>query len=380
MPVTSAAELEPTSVPAAEVAAIPASGLEVTSPVHEPGYQVAQDPALVTETDDMSQFVTKFGVEGAEPVHVGMASDLSDEQLAAITTPLPPAGEVVTPTVEPQAMEPESSASPIMEQIGSLEAIAPMQSVEPIVAYVPEVEDSQSFPAVREHEAAPEPGIEAPVMRGATVEPVAELVPEMIVAPEAEPATVPVAQAEVAPIESTPEPAIAEVAAAPEAASAEVISAAAPVIAAFAAPAAVAPAEVAPSPEHVAVAQAVETALAAAAGTAVAGLSLVVHEPATEPRYEESGNEEAGYQVEPAEADLNPEPIGDAALAEELAAALSHKAAEEHPQAAAVSAPIRAQAPETAGLYDTKLADAVARAFESLKPQLITEIMKELGR
>jgi hypothetical protein len=32
------------------------------------------------------------------------------------------------------------------------------------------------------------------------------------------------------------------------------------------------------------------------------------------------------------------------------------------------------------GINDHKLADAVARAFENLKPQIITEIIKELGK
>ena len=84
--------------------------------------------------------------------------------------------------------------------------------------------------------------------------------------------------------------------------------------------------------------------------------------------------------------------MGDAALAEELAAAISRKETEERAKVAADAATTAAMekaaaeaaAPATGfgleGLNDHRLADAVARAFESLKPQLITEIIKELSK
>jgi hypothetical protein len=405
MPVAFAAELEPTSMPATEVAAVPASGLEVTSPAFERGPEVAQDPGLVTETDDMSQFVTKFGVEGAEPVHVGIVSDLSDEQVAAITSPVPQEPEpvadathlpYVVPAVEPQLMESEAVASPIVEQVGSFQAVAPMQGVEPVVAYVPDLADSQSFPAVREPDSEAEPMAEAAAMVEA---PIVQMVPaelavmdpaanepapresalELVAPSEVEPAPEPSVQMgpatiEAAPIESAPEPVIARTATIepePEVAAVEAVSS-------LELPVASVLSEPEPSPEHVAVAHAVETALAAAAGTAVAGFAHVVPDPAIEPIHE----------VTPASDEIDPrhELFGDAALAEELAAALSNKEGEDRHsstlevQSSARPAPSSSQNSNISSFSDGKLADAVARAFESLKPQLITEIIKELAR
>jgi hypothetical protein len=82
------------------------------------------------------------------------------------------------------------------------------------------------------------------------------------------------------------------------------------------------------------------------------------------------------------------EPMGDAALAEELAAALAEKEAEAHVTVAADTALASAVEPAVAAaiessssehmIADAKLSDAVSRALEKLRPQLIAEIMKEL--
>jgi len=410
MPVAPVAELEPTVAPPVDVAAAAASGLEITSPPQERGGFVAQDPALVTETDDMAQFVTKFGVEGAETVHVGVASDLPEEQLSAITHPVEeavvspvqeapvaevsveqPVAEVTSPAPLIAAVTPEADvpvvASPL-GQVGSIEAVETLESVEPVVAYVPEVQDSQSFPVYREPEpvaVVQEPAAEAvaPVEAASVMEAVAPAAVEA--APEP---TAPVA--EVAPeVAAVPEPVVPEVVweaapatvEAPHEAIVEPVANAAPEVPAMAV-AEPAPASEPESAHHAAVVQAVETALAAAAGTAVAaGIAHivhpetpVVHEAApvyeTAPVHEEPSVDEA--------AETHPEPVGDAALAEELAAALS-KEPETQAAVMAVEANAEAQQSHTvSGISDNQLAEAVTRAFEHLKPQLIMEIIKEL--
>lgn len=366
VPVETAPELEPTIAPAVEVAAAPANELEITSPPQEHGGPViAQDAALITEADDMSEFVTKFGVEGAEPVHVGVAGDLPEEQLAAIVSPIEEAPVVAEPEIapepetaeEPAAIEPvtpsiqmEAPASPIEQQVGTIHAVEPVEDIEPVVAYVPPADQTQTFTVPRS---------------GVTDEP--------IVAPT-QPA--PVIAEPVRAEEPAPEPAAAVAEAVPEVRTE-------------------APAEIS-SPHHEAVVHAVETALAAAAGTAVAGLAHVIHEEP--PHIEAPVVHEAVPETlpEPVPAPTVEEPapqheaVGDAALAEELAAALSRKESEEHAKAAADAAAVAAfetapAASDTAhdsvqGLTDNKLAEAVTRAFENLKPHLIVEILKELNK
>ena len=77
----------------------PAPGFEPTVSQEEISAPLSRDPGLVTDAEDLSQFVTKFGVEGAEPVPVGVAADVpglyADSQ---------------TPAVEPGAATAESSA------------------------------------------------------------------------------------------------------------------------------------------------------------------------------------------------------------------------------------------------------------------------------
>ena len=356
MPVATAAELEPTIAPPVEVAATHAPELEITSPTPERGGVIEQESALVTNTEDMSQFVTKFGVENAEPVHVGVVSDLSDEQLAAILTPVEepisvheePAEEISVVSVpEPQAEEPVATASPVEEEVGILQAVEPLETVEPVLAYVPGGDDTQPMLAVEEPEPEPEPQIQA------AVPPVA-----------AEPAPVEEVAAATSVVEPEPE-VVAEVARVEEPAPVQAISAEP-----------VATEESAHEEQHAAVIQAVETAMAAAAGVAPRpGLGHIVPE---EPVHEELAAPPMQHH----------EHFGDAALAEELAAALSTKASEEHGKAlteavaavqhAAASTPILGTGPQA--LSDTQLADAVARAFENLRPHLIAEIIKELAK
>ena len=376
MPVEQAADLEPTSAPVEEVTVSEAHELEVNSPPQElGGAAIVQEAALITEADDMSQFVTKFGVENAEPVHVGVVSDLSQEQLAAIVSPVeeeeaPTAPESLTGDVgESEEVTPAVVEEPQTEAVVPVE-VAPVivedsvedtqgitVQTEPVLAPVEEVE-AADVPAEAESVSAigitttSEPSVEseAPVMAAPVVDDVVAAAVE-----------VPVAESE--------QPGVAEVTAEPV--------------------------QVQPTVEeaHALVAHVAEVALAAAAGGTVVSMpQMGVAEPAIVQQPVASREPSVQEAPEPETSQPQAEAFGDAALAEELAAALSRKEAEERakaaveaataaalePAAAAAIAPVRDMGMQS--LSDTKLADAVARAFENLKPQLITEIIKELGK
>jgi len=420
MAIAPIAELEPTIAPAVDVAPAAAHELEITSPPQEHGGVVPQDSGLVTSSEDMTQFATKFGVEGAESIPVGVVSELSEEQMAAIVTPVEPAVvtapesavaepavmEVpfaapepkpvvvaepaladtvvaptapVTPAIETAVSSP-AAASPVEEEVGAIQAVEPFEAEEPIVAYVPGIDDSQPFTAMREPEPEPEAVAVAPapvaapepVVEAAVVQPIVAAVPEPEVAPviPEQPAVL----AEPEPIVAEPEPVVAEATVAqPE----EHVPAAVASLAQAVHTEALAP---------------VETGLAAAAGVAAAAVAAVVH--AMPAHVEEPAvSEPAPAQVREPEPTVpaavqHREPVGDAALAEELAAALATKETDErvkaaaeaalHPAAMAAVAPVADMGPQT--VPDEKLAEAVARAFDHLKPQLIAEIVKHLNK
>lgn len=98
---------EPTSAPASESehehAAAP--GFEATSERHEGAAFAGTDSALITDVSEMSTaFPTKFGVEGAEPVHVGIASEFP-ELYTPPQTEAPPTEQAPAPELEaPQAI------------------------------------------------------------------------------------------------------------------------------------------------------------------------------------------------------------------------------------------------------------------------------------
>lgn len=390
MPVEQAANLEPTIAPAEEVAVSQSHDLEITSPPQERGGPIiVQDAALVTESDDMSEFVTKFGVESAEPVHVGVVSDLSQEQIDAIVTPVeeeaPAAPETLTADVREEVAEVtpavvEEPQVPATESVAVEQKIEAVEAPPPVVVQEPAVEDTQRIVAVPEAE--PEP-----VARETEAVEIAEA-PSTSVEISTVDAVTPTIEPSVM-VAETPLPSSPELPAAVAEVVAPTIEAAETAAVAEGITESVQPAVESP----ISFAQVAEVGLAAAAGAAVIGMPHIgglepagVEQPMTpeEPNVEKAAETEV---VEP-----QPEPYGDAALAEELAAALSRKETEERaksaanaaaaaalePAAAAAIAPVRDMGMQ--GLSDTKLAEAVARAFENLKPQLITEIIKELGK
>ncbi|HWR16183.1 MAG TPA: response regulator [Terriglobales bacterium] len=330
-------ELETTiASPTMEVAIESAPELEINSPIHlQERVEVEADSALVTNDQDMSEFVTKFGVEKPEEIAVGVVSDLEPEQLAAITMPVEPAEHVLEATVA----EPTS----VLDEVGEVEIQTPMIEPEPVVAFVPSLEDTQEIaPFVPAMESAQEEAVETPALEPSVVElePVAPAVAEEI---------------------SVPEPPVEAVAEAPAV----------------------------EAPMH-----SVEMAVAAAAGVASAvGVGHIATDqtPAAPEPLVTAPVEELQSEAQVAlvsESSATPS-VGDAELAQQLAAALA-KAEAEQPVAAETEAAITASiephlaaavepiAEEAHNWSDSKLSEAVAKAIEKLKPQLITEILREL--
>jgi len=269
-----------------------------------------------------------------------------------------------------------------LEEIGPIEPEAALSGTGPRVAYVPGIEDTQPIPSFvvpESHPAEPEPD----VVSAPETEPVmAAVEPETVVAFE------PVTELEPVISVAEPEPVVA-----PE-----------PVFAVAHEAEKVAEETITEPEAHASLTPVMEAAAAVAAGgAALAGAAhfFSVAEPA--PVHEEAHAVEAFVPAieepvaeAPAEIAIEPvipeapfhEPMGDAALAEELAAALARTEAEAQATAAADAAiantiePVAVEAAESASpehmIADAKLSEAVSRALEKLRPQLIAEIMKEL--
>lgn len=363
-------ELEPTiAAPEESIVSEVAPELEINSPIHlQEQVEVTPEADLITNEEDMSQFVTKFGQDAGEQIAVGIASELPPEQMAALITPdleetqeLPPFEiaevsssnivELETPSpVLPEAVtvtEVEAAvATPtnVLEEVGSIDAEAALSSTGPIVAYVPGLDDTQPIPAF--------------VVPNAEV----QAVPESVVEAEPEPL---VATLESEPVVvAEPEPVVAD--SEPVAAVAE---------------------NTATEPEPVSTMHVVEAAAAVAVGGAALAGGAHFFSPA--PAHEESSIGAFAPAVD--EPLASSEPVDHAAVAEELSA-VSEKEPEEHVAAGAEAAITSAVEPavtaaviESAGpdahlIADAKLSEAVSHALEKLRPQLIAEIMKELSK
>ena len=125
-------ELEFNSAPPVEVAAAAAPELETTQVAAPPEVAIAQDPALVSNTDtDIANFAVKIGVENPEPIPVGIAEPQSEAAAA-------PSEELLAAI---PVVEPEAEAAPAYQKTQPMPAL-----VEPQVDGVPEV--------------APEPAVE----------------------------------------------------------------------------------------------------------------------------------------------------------------------------------------------------------------------------
>ena len=408
-----------------------APGLEVTSPVfaqEQVDVQAANDLVTDENEDELAGFSTKFGVEGAESIAVGVASELPPEQWAAITgapiqepeaepafedaapleeLPLPeelaaepqfteeapaveqqpepvseavqeeaaqatqPAEAVEEPVAETPATD-EPVQPGVMAEVGTIES-APAMDTQPMVAYVPGYGDSQVIGAMPP---APDTGTH-PAYAAAESEPVVvsgigPIQPDALIGEHATALRMIEAAAKaafagdalsaighlVAQRESAgtaasvleppvPEAPVEEIAATPEIAEpVPAESVAEELVGSPSAETGVAePTEVAP-PEA-ATAETIESV--PADQPVVEAAALAVSEP--QPEEVLSGIAETAAE----------------AVASEL------------PAVAPTAISAADVTPDGQPLMDARLAEAIARALEKLKPQLITEIVKELS-
>jgi CheY-like chemotaxis protein len=339
-------ELATNVVAPIEVLAEASLELEINSPIHlQPEINVVQDAALVTAAEDMAQFSTHFGSHQTEDVHVGIAADLPAEQLAAITASdadtigldvrrqvpeLEPL-EIVVPPIVPLEVPrpvledvnviateapPTATHAGVLGEVGSIEPEAALNQTTPMAAYVPWLEDTQPIPAYVAREAEPSPV--------AAEQPIRQPVPE-------EPSAAPMVEAAAA---------AAAGATAAATAATHYFIASQPV------------SDLGPFP--------------------VESLAVEGAEPQPAPPGEIAAEAAASFAPGP--------PSGDAAFAAELAQTLAEKQA-------AVLATTTAIEPAPTGSGEmepasetTRLSEAVSRAFDRLRPQLIAEILKEIKK
>lgn len=338
----------------------PADGLEITSPPAQLGGEpVAPEPALVTESEDMSQFVTTFGSAGAENIHVGLATDLAPEQFAAITAP----PEEPTPSIA----SPDASST-LLSGPAEAPVLAPVQLPESVVAYVPGLDDTQPLQPVRDEEPRAEVVATAPLE-----DPVPQAIEAIPVIDSSEP-VVDAAETvtsssggQISESSTVSEPTPGEQSSQFAAAS-EPVAEPEPIVS----PIAVSDLnetelEKSSAPPM----QAIEAAAAAAAGVVMAGFSHVFQEHATS-TVSPSVDEAAGISV-PSSSSDQAASISTGSVAPGPAASDQEATLEQHAELEALATPINAN-------MDNRIAEAVARAFENLKPRLITEILKELGK
>ncbi len=308
---------------------------------HEEPVVHAQDPALVTDPSEMaSAFVTKFGVDNPEPITVGVASEANIPGLytESSTEAMP---------IEEEAPTQDVSAS-----------AAKLQATEEEAASVEIIEEGESEPAAaagdddfEKRVAAAMSGYEEPSAKAAP-EPEPELAPTvMSKAPVIEPPPAP---------EPEPEPAPAAAAApAPEPESAPAVA-----VAAAAAAGGGWAAQEAPVAEHEASTSLDQEMLKA--------FSASLPEPEPAPPEPEPVVEAAPAPV--AVAAAAPANVPDIELAKSLAAAVAPDAGPGTIQMAATEA-----VAASGGTIDpAKLAEAIHRALDQLKPDLIARIAKEL--
>ena len=317
---------------------------------HEEPVQHAQDPALVTDPSEMaSAFVTKFGVDNPEPMVVGVASEANIPGLYSETSteavPVEeeaPTQDVSASAAKLQATEAEADSVEIVEEGEAEPAAAPAEDdFEKRVAAAMSGYETPSAPPAPEPELAPTVMSKAPVIEAPAPE------PEPVVAapaPEPEPEPAPVMAA--APV---PEPEPVAVAAAAAAGGGWA-------------------AQEAPVAEHEAASSLDQEMLKA--------FSAALPEP--EPHVPEPVVEAAPVPEPVAAAPAPaPEPAANAPdieLAKSLAAAVAPDAGPMTVKMAATEA-----AAAMGGTIDpAKLAEAIHRALDQLKPELIAKIAKEL--
>ncbi len=119
----------------------PAPGFEPTVSQESHEVHTGRDPALVTDTDEMSKFTTKFGVEGAEPITVGVAAEMPELYADSQAPAAAPAAEAST-DADFEARVAAAMAGyeePVTQEIPAPLVPEPTPAAAPApVAYVPE--------------------------------------------------------------------------------------------------------------------------------------------------------------------------------------------------------------------------------------------------
>jgi CheY-like chemotaxis protein len=309
-----------------EILSAAAPELEINSPPELRAEQVSvtPDPALITDHDEMAGFITTFGAANAEEVKVGLVSDLPEDQLAAVTLPpdTPFSHEVTAEIASVLGVQPEPQ---VLD--GSNASAHIFDEIGGPIAEAPVLTTDSLVSYV--------PGMEethqfSPVMEqpfheeGNPTQQVVEMASLTLDSHQ-------LVEPETATVEGMPEveTPVAESDFGPEAAF---------------------------------------SAAAAAGSTTAPGFIASEHVP-------ESALVETGDAAKE-------QPSPEAQIAEQFIAALNESEAR---QQQAVAEEVAGAPPENTeakdlGATDLRLSDAVARAFERLKPQIITEILKELKK
>jgi hypothetical protein len=336
-------DFEPNVAPPVEAAVEIVPQLEINSPPELRAEQVivAQDPALVTDPDDLAGFTTKFGAPGADEIKVGLVSELSEEQLAAVTQSSPLPQEVTNEIAAvlgwssvPQVFDGSNAEAHVFEEDSTPEASG--VSEEAVVAVPAVDETAQLSPAVEQLTSSESiPAQQVAEMAAMTIE----------TPPPVETQIIEVAAPELSVVDAdAPESALSAIAGMGSITDTGYFSSAYKTESHEIEP------QLAVTEERV--------AASAETGTT-------------------SYTEMESIPVEPA----GGQQFGDPQLAEQLAAALLTKAADDQAVGNEVAGAVEQQSEsKEPGATDLRLSDAVAKAFERLKPQLITEIMKELRK
>jgi hypothetical protein len=315
-----------------------------------------------------------------------------------VPEPVVPEHPIFAVEQEALLVEPSRSgfSTNVLDEVGGIEPDAALTGTGPIVAYVPSLDDTQPIPPYGAPTASVISEPERPIA-AAEPEPVAELEPVAAVA--------------AAPVhESIPAPEANEpfTMHAVEAAAAAVVGSAALAGAAhFFTVAEPEPVATASSPVIEESAPLIEeSAPVQAFAPAVPDVQqeefhhenfhhedfqpeVLTHEASTDTLFQPAISVEPATEPEVSEPELpGPEPVGDAALAEELAAALAAKEAEDPVAVTAEAANASAEdltfvatsdaMSDAHEIADRKLSEAVSRALEKLRPQIIAEILKEM--
>jgi hypothetical protein len=202
---SAAPEIEFNAAPHVEVEHAPAPGFEPTVSQEAVHVATGRDPALVTDVEEMAKFTTKFGVEGAEPITVGLASDIpelyADSQPAAAEPAPAPSADADFEARVAAAMagyeQPVTAEMPAPFVPEAVPAAAPAP-----VAYVPEPtapEPVVAAPPPAEEPPAPEVSTQDTAAMLAQMQEAVENLP-VDTTPPAEVATEPVAPPAPAPV------------------------------------------------------------------------------------------------------------------------------------------------------------------------------------